>query len=540
MVHIRKVYLTASPHAALLPSPAEMAKFDAATIEGGVSAVDLMEKAGAAVAGLIYELYGAKFGPDHPVTVLCGVGNNGGDGLVAARYLRAHGCHVAVVMTAAAKYSPELTAEVTKYVTLGEEFFMFAEDVRGLDQPGRQLDLKTLRELLRASWMVIDALLGTGQKDAPRGAVKSVVECLNLVRSEKGSALKCVAIDVPTGVDPGSGRVFEPHVQADLTVSIELVKRGLLQYPGREACGEIRVVSADISCSEGAEFSLITRNNAMVKLPPRRLEAHKGDFGRVLVIGGSPGMPGAPAMAALAALRTGAGLVSKVKFGGGLAEASIPELLHEVVPEEFERAAVPRLLQIMRGMSCTVIGPGMGTAAQTKDALAVLFKAIQEENLTVLIDADALNILAELLKEGENIKLSQAILTPHAGEMARLLGADSPAAIQADRYKAARELSHLTDAVVVLKGASSVIYKGKQGFVNLTGNPFMATAGSGDVLSGMIAGFVAQGKSLIEAAACGVFYHGLAGDQAHQKSRGPIIAGDIIAAIPGALAIGML
>ena len=126
MVHVRKVHLTGTPHAALLPSPAEMAKFDAATIAGGISPVDLMEKAGVGVAGMICELYGSKFGPAHPVTVLCGVGNNGGDGLVVARHLRAQGCHVAVIMTSAAKYSPELTAQIAKYVTLGEEFFIFA------------------------------------------------------------------------------------------------------------------------------------------------------------------------------------------------------------------------------------------------------------------------------------------------------------------------------------------------------------------------------------------------------------------------------
>lgn len=539
MAHHRRVQLANTPQAALLPSPAEMAGFDAATIKAGVSGIELMERAGERVARVICDLYQSRFGVDHPVTILCGPGNNGGDGLVVARGLRAHGCHVAVVMTGAAKYSPELTAQVGKCITLGEEFFVFSEDARGLDQPGRLLDLKTLRELLEASWMVVDALLGMGQKDAPHGVVRSVAQCLSEVRQAKGNSPKCIAIDVPTGINADTGEIYDPHVQADLTVSVELVKRGMLQYPAREACGEIRVVSADIKCEPVSEFSLVTRAEPVLKLNPRSPSSHKGDYGRVFVVGGSADMPGAPELAALAALRSGAGLVVKAEFGKG-GPSGVPELLHANYPEGLAAAAVPDLLARMRQADCTIVGPGLGTSKAAAQAVLEVLKAIQAEGLPAVIDADALNILSESLRQGRAVKLPSAVLTPHPGEMARLLGLDGGAEVQKDRYAAARKLAGLLEAVVVLKGASSIIYTGSKGFVNLTGNPFMASAGSGDVLSGMIAGFVAQGKKLADAAVAGVYYHGAAGDQAQQKSRGPIIATDIIAAIPGALAAGML
>ena len=530
------IIIVQTDHSHFLPSLAEMQAFEKKTIAAGTTELELMQNAGEAVARLIAHDFAPDFGADHPFTVLCGPGNNGGDGFVTARKLREEGASVTVIVMAAPKYSEGLTAQISASVNNNEDFSLFSEDARQSDEATRMLDRKGLQEILDSSWLVVDALLGVGQKDAPRGAVKVAIECLN--QAYKGSAgqLKIFSIDIPSGINAETGEVFEPHVTPSCTVVMELLKRGMIQSPARDICGDLVVVPLALQCAERTEFTVLLGDALQLKLSRRPISGHKGAFGRVFIVAGSEGMPGAAALAANASIRTGAGLVTATEFAPAAAPAMAPEILIESFNSPCSPACLERLSAAARAASCLVLGPGLGLAQDTAAAVRALLKLIEKEQLKAVIDADALNVLAAAIQAGERPALTSAVLTPHPGEMGRLLGI-SPAQVQGDRYSAAKKLHELTGAIVLLKGASSVVWDGKSGYVNLTGNPYMATAGSGDVLAGMIAAFVAQGRTALEAGLCGVFYHGRAGDLAYGEHRGPIIASDIIAQIPRALSV---
>ncbi|NLF24775.1 MAG: NAD(P)H-hydrate dehydratase [Deltaproteobacteria bacterium] len=506
----------ASPLAARLPSQAEMAAMDEATISAGVAALELMERAGRGV----YETLALdlKTIETARISILCGPGNNGGDGLVVARYLREAGAEVKVVLSAARRFSPALDAQLDKFVAGGGSVHVFGQGMEGRSLA--PIVTHELADLFKHSDLIVDALLGTGQKQAPRGSIAALVELLRASLSDTGSA-RVVAIDIPTGINADSGEVYDPCVRADQTISIELIKRGLLQYPAREYCGELKTVPIGINCEGQCEFELLTAS-ALTLPVPRRPDAHKGEFGHVLVVGGSSRMPGAAALCAISALRAGAGLVTKTEFGS----CFFPEIMLEPVEHcglgYLGLEAANQLIERASHATVLVLGPGMGRAPETGE---LLLRLLSECLLPTVLDADGLNLLAS---SGSRLtSLKHVILTPHPGEAARLLG-ETTAEVQRDRYSAAARIAKQTSALVVLKGASSIVHDGTRGFVNPTGNPYMATAGSGDVLAGILAGLLAQRMSALEAAKTAVFLHGRAGDLAHAASKGNIIAGDII------------
>lgn len=510
---------TAASHRFSLPSAQEMAGLDRETIERGVPGLELMERAGVAIAQRICE----AFPRAKKAIVLCGPGNNGGDGVVIARVMAERGFEVSVVLAAAQRYSVE--CETQLLTARAVRIFGGTPGLQLLDS-GSFLPVTTpeLRELLQASDIVIDALLGTGQRDAPRGPLGELVELVSAA-GQPSRRYSVVAVDVPTGVDSDTGRTHTPHIVADRTIAVQCIKRGMLHFPGRSACGVIEVVDIGITGQTPVEFSLVARENvpSMVPRPP---DAHKGMLGRVLVVGGSLAMPGAPMLAALGALRTGAGIVSRCVRIGWQTIPPLPEAMFEVLSGDattLQMADVPRVVEMAGRHDVVVIGPGVGTESGTVDCIVAVLEALKARGARVIVDADALTALA---LRRVTLKGLSAIVTPHPGEAARLLGVTSQE-VQRDRFGAVREVSRRVEAITVLKGAGSLIHDGAIGRLVAEGTPYLATPGSGDVLAGILAACAVRTRSLWEGAVLGVWLHAQAGTRAATSRRGPILASEI-------------
>ena len=507
----------------LLPSAAEMAALDQETIQQGTSALQLMERAGASIAHRLSMLYPAV----KRAVVLCGPGNNGGDGLVIARLLRKRGYSVDAVLASADRYSSECLAQLSQT----SDVRVYGAIPKALENISLcSVSSQEIIESLGRGGLVIDALLGTGQRAAPRGCI---AELVTLAARAKMLQACCwvVAVDIPTGVDADTGAVFDPHIQADRTMCIELVKRGMLQFPARKVCGAIEALSIGIMHDGGAEYSLVSKTS-VPQLSPRSIDTHKGLLGRVLVVGGSLRMPGAALLSALAALRTGAGIVSRVVRKGWSTLPALPEAMFEVLEgsgDVFHEGDHEQVLEAITRYDAVVLGPGLGTEASTGAFLARVLEALRGGKKRLILDADALNLIG-----AHTISLGglSAVITPHPGEAARLLGVSS-SKIQLDRYACARELAQRFGAVAVLKGAGTLIHDGSMGRVVADGTPYLATPGSGDVLAGITAACACRSDSLFDAASVGVWIHAQAGVRAAQRSGGPCIASDITREVGG-------
>ena len=489
----------------------EMAEIDRrAAAEYGIPGLLLMENAGAAVARAA-----ARMVPDGPVAVLAGPGNNGGDGFVAARHLANAGRDVTVYCLAdRERYRDDAAANLAMLERLGVPVRF-----RG-PTPGE----------LQAAALVVDALLGTGARGAPRGAVAQAI------RSIGSAGRPVLAVDIPSGLDGDTGEAWEPAVRAGRTVTFGLAKRGHFLGEGPERCGEL--VVADISLprpllEETPAMELATPEMVRALLPPRGREDHKGSRGRVLVVAGGPGFLGAARLAAAGAVRAGAGLVTlavpaplwEALAAGGPWEALTRGLAadeHGAVAAD----ALPEVAALAQGVRAVLVGPGLTTWKGT----AVLVRGLleQETRVPLVLDADALNVLAE-----DPGPLAQArrpvAITPHPGEMGRLMGTTSDA-VQRDRVGHALTAARELGCVVVLKGAGTLIADpGGRLFLNPTGNPVLATGGTGDVLGGMVAALAAQGTSLVGAAVAAAYVHGLAADaRVEREGRRGFAAGDLL------------
>lgn len=514
-----------------LPSAAEMAAFDRATIDAGISSPELMEKAGSAIFQAFSKILKSDTGGGKTV-ILCGPGNNGGDGLVLARLLITSGIRPVVIAAGAKRYSDDHALMARRLKDAGGEILLFSagDDKHPYvnEVPVAEAGDSLVTGLVSGSAFIIDALLGTGQKNAPSGNIAP------LCRIAAGSAGVKISIDVPTGIDADTGYCHDPAIKADRTLSIELIKRGMLQHPAREACGVIEVLPIGIDTTGPCGFSITATGNPPLNLN-RKTSGHKGDFGTVFVVGGSYNMPGAPVLSASAALRSGSGLVTLTRLKDPPPVEIMPELMLFHLKEpggHYTEAHLDEVLKRAVKADAVVTGPGMGQEKDSAGFLKGFLAGLVKEGIKGVIDADALNLIATDGSIAEGVDFSGFVLTPHPGEAARLLGC-STAEVQRDRYSAARLISEKFNAAVLLKGASTVIYGSGSGYVNLTGNPFMATAGAGDVLCGVIASLIGQGLCPLSAAACGAWIHGTAGDVA-AGDRTPVIASDIIRAIPDA------
>ena len=462
----------------------------------------LMDNAAQAVAEAVHEALTALEG--ERVVIFCGGGNNGGDGLGAARWLQSYGVSVRAFVVGAALDAVQGDAAV--------ELAMFTKAGGRVEALSTEDDWVLAELAASKADVLVDALLGTGFHGELEGDVLRACELLN--KSEK----YILAVDIPTGVNADNGAVCEQAVRADHTVTMALVKTGLLLYPGREYCGDIELadISMPVKLVEEYKSDKYRLTDEIVRelLPLRKANAHKGDAGRVVICAGSPGYTGAAALASDAAVKAGAGLVSlytplssRDVLAIKLTEVMVHGLL-ERMPGILGGGAASDVASSAEAADVLAIGPGLGTSESTQEAVRTI---LQKITTPVVIDADALTALAghtEILAAMQ----AQKVLTPHPGEMARLTGLEI-AEIEADRINVAKKYAEEWQAIVVLKGAPTVIgCPNGTVYVNSTGNSSLATGGSGDVLTGIIAGLAAQEISLQEAAICGVYLHGLAAE----------------------------
>lgn len=498
-----------------LVTAAEMRAIDAAAIAGGVPGPVLMERAGAAVA----QAARALLGPGGRVLALCGGGNNGGDGYVAARLLHGGGvaaCAVAIV-------SPDALR--------GDARTAF-EAARAAGVP--LLDAGALPRLQAGEGdVLLDALLGTGLTRAPEGVHAAAIARLAELRT--GGA-RVVAVDVPSGLSADTGRPLGPCVAADRTVTFAFLKRGLVLHPGPAFAGEVELADIGLpgaaASAVAATCELLVEGEARALVPPRPPDAHKGDAGRVLVVAGSPGKCGAAHLALSGALRGGAGLVTLLARSEvlPLALSGRPEAMSLALPGAgpLGPGDVDALVAAAQGVDAIVIGPGLPRGPETGPALRSL---LERAGRPVVLDADALNALAEHPGSVAGLPVP-AVLTPHPGEMARLVGC-TVAAVQADRIELAARQARAWGCVIVLKGARTVVASpDATPAVVGAGNAGMATGGTGDVLAGLTGALLAGGLPAFDAARAAAFAHALAGDLAAARlgERG-LLAGDVAQAL---------
>ncbi|MFO7769565.1 MAG: NAD(P)H-hydrate dehydratase [bacterium] len=515
----------------LLPTGSQMQVIDREAIDGmGIPSLQLMEAAGRGVAEAVEE-----FGEEGPVVAVCGKGNNGGDGLVAARLIAGRGRTVHLWLTSSPSgYSGDARVN---WERLEKEAADLPGEIRLFPFEGESPDAGALAAAWSGAAVILDALLGTGVGGAPRPPMDAWIEAMNL------AGRPIVAVDVPSGVDADTGAVPGAAPLAHLTVTMAYPKLGLLLYPGREHAGRVRTVDigipAEAAGASGTRLEVMTNREAALLLPLRPGDSHKGDYGRVFVIAGSAGMMGAGRLVSEGACRAGAGLVRHGAPGSLLAVAHGGRDEVMVTPLEdggsghFRPGCSPLLDQVFSWCDTAAVGPGLGrhdeTAAFLEEALERL-----PGDVTLVMDADALNLLAadpslRGLVEGP------LILTPHPGEAARLLGTDIDD-IEADRVAAARRLAGTFEAAAVLKGAPTITAdpSGRAVLCPL-GNPGMSTGGTGDVLTGVLAGLAGQLPDPFEAAALGVYLHALAADlAAGDLGYWSLLAGDIADYLPAA------
>ncbi len=511
-----------------LLTAAEMRELDRRTIAAGTPGEALMERAGARVVEAMARRYGPLLGMR--VLVLCGPGNNGGDGFVAARHLRQQGAepHVGLVVhpdrvLGDARLHLERMREAGLPVNVAED----GESLRRMIARHERWDY------------ALDALLGTGARGTLEGPIATAVQ---LLRELDEAGTRVVAVDLPTGVHADTGEIARRAVRADLTVTFGAPKRGQLLYPGRAFVGRLEVV--DIGLLPPAEdpgrhpLELATAD-AMARLVPLRdPRAHKGSVGRVLVLGGSAGMTGAVALAARAATRSGAGVV-RAAVPESLLDTMAAKLTEEMpagLPERRPRVlaveALAPALALAEEAHATLVGPGLSRAPCAAELARRFLEAC---GTPVVVDADALNAFEDGPEALGRVK-GAAILTPHLGEMSRLT-ATAPAELERRRLDEAREWAARWGCVVLLKGAPTVVAAPDgRASVNPTGNPGLATAGSGDVLAGLAVALLAQGLERFDAARLAAWVHGAAGDRAAaEQGQHGMNAGDVLERIPAAM-----
>jgi ADP-dependent NAD(P)H-hydrate dehydratase / NAD(P)H-hydrate epimerase len=480
--------------------------------EQGIPSGELMEAAGAAVAEAARDAAAAA----GPARVVCGKGNNGGDGLVAARRLAETGYEVeAVLLWPAGELSADSSANLERFVG-----------------SIREVGAGEVSEALVGSGVIVDAIFGTGFSGAPRAPAAAAIEAIN------GCGAPVVAADIPSGVDASSGEAAGVAVTAAITVSFHAAKLGHWIAPGKALAGELRVAEIGIPGDAPARPAGGVIGDEVLAIAPRRQpNSTKFDSGEVMVVGGSRGLTGAVCMASEAAIRVGAGYAT-VAVPADL-EQIFEVKLTEVMSRGFEgadgrlaSASAEALLDAAQRAAAVVLGPGLG---RDEDSLELARAVARRVAVPLLVDADGLNAHAErleLIAERE----APTVLTPHAGELGRLLGRDS-SEVSAHRLASAREASERSGAIVVLKGDDTIVAEGDRLAISRGGSPGLATAGTGDVLSGTIGALLARGMEPFAAACAGVHAHQRAGRISAERlgSVESVIATDVIAALPAAL-----
>ena len=515
---------------------AQMSAIEQAAIHAGVSTDTLMENAGLAVAQAARDELGGAAGAS--VVVLTGPGNNGADGLVAARHLRRWGAEVVCCLLT---HRPDCDPKLDLAREYGVEILSSPDD-------------ETLTRLLRRSRLVIDAVLGTGRSRPLDGPVRDAMLALQRIRQpaaapepgQGGPVL--LALDLPTGLNADTGEIDPACPSFDATLALGYPKVGLLRFPGVESAGRLRTL--DIGVPPGlpeeqrVNIEMLTSNWAASHLPPRPLNSHKGSYGHALVVAGSRDYVGAAWLASQAAVRAGAGLTTLASPEGvyPMAAAKGAEAIHLPLPEDdagrIHPSAAAVIRESERRFTSALTGCGMGWSENTTEFLRLLLAETQRRlaGLPVLIDADGLNNLSGIENWPDQVN-GPVVLTPHPGEMSTLTGL-SVSQIQADRESVAREWARRWGVTLVLKGAHTVISSpGEPVRIAPFANPGLATGGTGDVLSGVIVSLLAQGLPPSAAAALGVYLHAAAGQSVTSRiGQTGLAASDLLDALPPTIA----
>ncbi|MBS1955478.1 MAG: NAD(P)H-hydrate dehydratase [Cyanobacteria bacterium SZAS-4] len=485
----------------------------------------LMEVAGRGAAKIALKMWELDPGE---VFILCGRGNNGGDGMVIGRYLTLWGVPVSVWLvskddsTELEMSSQESQTNRTILESLGVEVTVSNESPQ---------------QAMMEATLIVDALFGTGLDRDLDGTFRTAVDAIN--RSGKS----VISVDMPSGVNSDTGKVMASAVRADHTVTFGYLKPGLLCHPGASLAGDLSVI--DIGLPDADEddqpiITLITSDYVRGLLPPRPTDSNKGTFGSVLTIAGSLGMSGATLLSSQSALRVGAGLSLLATPKTLVLNLPPGEVIYHAIPETKDYCigleAIKEIEKLVERVTAIILGPGLSTKDETVSFVHKFVKdCLSENDKPCIIDADALNAIA---KDTSVMPASadHVVITPHPKELSRLLDC-SVQEIQEDRIKAASKAAEKFGCVVVLKGAHSVVASPEGDlFINPTGNAGMASAGAGDVLSGIIGGLLAQGLKPLDAATVGVYLHGAAGDYAAlELGETGMIAGDMLSAIPFAI-----
>jgi ADP-dependent NAD(P)H-hydrate dehydratase / NAD(P)H-hydrate epimerase len=495
-----------------LPDASEQRALDEWAInQRGIAGLHLMERAAAGLITLVGESI-----PDGPIAVVCGKGNNGGDGLATARLLREQGREVRVLLLGA----PE----------------EFSGDARtNLERLPGPAPEPFVADALSGAAGIVDAILGTGFSGSPRDPAAGAIDAIN--EAAAGADATVIACDVPSGVNASTGEVAGSAVRASATATFHAAKPGLWIAPGKAHAGAVRVIDIGIPPGgPGAPTVGLIEDAAIDSIPRRGRESTKFAAGSVLVCGGSTGLTGAPCLASEAAMRAGAGYVTACipRSLNQIFEARLLEVMTAPLPDDdgaLGPPAVDRVLERTGRVEALVLGPGLGRA---NESLRFAREVARDAGLPLLLDADGLNAHAGHLETLAK-RAAPTVLTPHAGELARLLGRDS-ASVGAHRLAFAREAAARAQAVVVLKGDDTiVVVPDGRAAVNRGAAPTLATAGTGDVLSGVIGAFLAKRVDPWHATCAGVLLHARAGRLAASRI-GPegVIASDVIALLPDA------
>ena len=503
----------------------EMREIDQQTIEQiGIPGAVLMEHAGTAVVRAIRQ----HFPECQRIAVIVGKGNNGGDGLVVARQLAHTGqpIHIFLVSPPESFAGDALTnLEIAQNLNLPITSILSGDE------------LEAAKSQIASAHLIVDSIFGTGLRGGVRGFIGKVIEYIN----ETGRPV--VAIDLPSGLSADTGIAEGACIQATHTVTIGLPKRGNLIHPGGTLTGKLEVVDIgfpqNVIDAQNIQINWTQPSDAARILPARPTHSHKGTYGRVYVAAASTGMTGAAALTSVGALRVGAGLVTlgAPKSLNPILEVKLTEAMTVPLPETAEGSlaleAKSHIIEaVERTKSVLAVGPGL---SQHPETVALVHSLIRESNAPIVIDADGVNALSKS-KEILSLLSPQTVLTPHPGEMARLIGGNVEA-LERDRIGIAQRFAETHNVTLVLKGAPTVVARGNgEVWINSTGNAGMATGGMGDVLTGLIAGLIAQKVSPFDAAVLGVYLHGLAGDiVAESIGMHGLMAGDVLNSVPKAI-----
>ena len=516
----------------ILVTAAQMQRMDHRTINSfGIPGVVLMENAGRSAVEMFLRKFGIR--PEQKpikqkVGIIVGRGNNGGDGFVMGRYLMEKGIPTTIFLLST---RDKLTGDARTNMGLAQKIIEQNPNADLIEIPDAA-ELARQKNRFLDQDLFVDAIFGIGLNADVRGFYKEVIALLN------GSEKPIFSVDIPSGLNADTGEICGVAIRAAATATFAFAKAGHILFPGNQHTGDLEVIDIGIpdfiARDEDPKLFLMESKDIAPLFAPRKFESHKGSFGHLLVIAGSPGKTGAAALCANAAMRSGTGLVTL-----GVAKDLNPSLESQVMePMTVPLAQTPAgylsdqslapIQALLKDKQALALGPGIGTEATTR---TLVKKLVADTQVPIILDADGINCIASHLELIKTRK-GPTVLTPHPGEMARLTQ-KTTTEIQADRWEIGTQFAREYQVVLVLKGAQTLVCcPDGRTFICPTGNPGMASGGMGDVLTGLIAGFIAQGFSIEDASMAGVFIHGLCGDFLAEKTPFGFLASDMIPAIP--------